>query len=198
MWLVAFVCLLGALAECLQALKHNSQCCLLCTSLAWSDRMHSDCVLFSCCSPTSSASAAVPWLYPLQLAAPWLCPLQLLLPDCVHFGCCSLIVSASAAVPWLYPLQLAAPWLYPLQLVALRVRLLVITHTQHIVPGIISTKIVHHYCSHSLKLPASVTYGHTQAFKILMYWCMHAYMGVCKMQRCCSSLFAFLIERVSE
>jgi len=45
--------------------------------------MHPDCVLFSCCSPTSSASAIYCWLYPLQLAAPWLCLLQLLLLGCI-------------------------------------------------------------------------------------------------------------------
>ena len=37
--------------------------------------LHADCVHFSCCYPTASASAAVPRLYPLPLAAPWVCPL---------------------------------------------------------------------------------------------------------------------------
>jgi len=49
---------------------------LVSTSLAWSDRTVPDCVCFSCCSLTASASADV-----FQL-----CPLQLLLPDCVLFS----------------------------------------------------------------------------------------------------------------
>ena len=157
MWLVAFVRLLGALAECLQALKHNSQCCLLCTSLAWSDRN-----------------------------APWLRPLQLRLPDFIHFSYCSLTVSTSACCSLIVSASAAAP----------QVHLLAITHTQYIVLGIISTKIVHHYCIPSPQT-SRFCYGHTQTFKILMYWCMHAFMGVCKMQRC-SFLFVFLIEGVSE
>ena len=66
----------------------SSQCCLLCTSLAWSDQNAPWLRPLQLLLPTSSASATVPWLYLLQLAAPWLCPLQLLLPDCVRFSCC--------------------------------------------------------------------------------------------------------------
>ena len=80
--------------------------------------------MFSCCSPTVSAScsAAAPRLHPLHVqlllphcvrfmfsccsptvsascsaAAPPLCPLhvQLLLPDCIRFSCFSLLASAS-------------------------------------------------------------------------------------------------------
>jgi len=72
--------------------------------------MHPDCILFSCCSPTSSA-----------------CSLTV-----STSACCSLMVSASAAASW--------------------VHLLVITHTQYIVPGIISTKIARHYCIPSLQI----------------------------------------------
>ena len=54
---------------------------------------------FSCCSLIASASAAAPWLHPLQL----------LLPDCIRFSCCSPIASTSAAAPWSRPLQLLLP-----------------------------------------------------------------------------------------
>ena len=67
---------------------------LVSTSLAWSDRTAPWLHPLSCCSPTASSSAAVPWLCPPQLVAPRLCPLQLLLPDYILFSCCSLSVSA--------------------------------------------------------------------------------------------------------
>ena len=45
--------------------------------------LHPNCIRSSCCSPTTSTLAVVPWLHPLQLATPRLRPLQLLLPDYV-------------------------------------------------------------------------------------------------------------------
>jgi len=47
-------------------------------------KLFPNCVCFICCSPTVSASSAVPQLRPIQL----------LLPDCVPFSCCSPIVFA--------------------------------------------------------------------------------------------------------
>jgi len=111
---------------------------------------------------------------------------QLLLPNFIRFNYCSLTVSAPACCSPIVSASAAAP----------RVHLLVITHTQYIVPGIISTKIVHHYCCPSPQ--------------ILMYWCIHAYMVVCKMRRCssvcvfnwegqciCSHYLPFAMESVS-
>ena len=51
------------------------------TSLTWQDQT-ADCVHYSCCSPTASASTA---------AAAWFRLLQLLFRGCTHFNCFSLL-----------------------------------------------------------------------------------------------------------